>query len=238
MPAGRVRRGRLLPVRRYAGSSPGTGSSNSPDLGHLIETADTTPDVRTPQRVTPQPPEPTDRTTDAEPTDRTADPRSLSPTHPAQEPLFRLFGSMCGWWPICRVLVSGRTRNRRPETARGPVAAPGFPASGRQPPDAQAPGSRHAAPPGVLIGAIAATLDRYRGPRTPHSLSEAPRWCPRPRGSPPVPPAATTNPSSHCTCPPVCGPAADGGCRGCGRGLGVPLGGVRPGRGLAGRSRA
>ena len=34
----------------------------SPDLGHLIETADTTPDVRTPHRVTPQPPEPTDRT--------------------------------------------------------------------------------------------------------------------------------------------------------------------------------
>jgi DNA-binding LacI/PurR family transcriptional regulator len=27
----------------------------------------------------------------------------------------------------------------------------------------------------VLIGAMAATPDRYRGPRTPHSLSEAPR---------------------------------------------------------------
>ena len=36
------------------------------------------------------------------------------------------------------------------------------------------------APPGVLIGAMAATPDSYRGPRTPHTLSEAPRWCPRP----------------------------------------------------------
>ena len=58
----------------------------SPDPGHLIETADTTPDVRTPHRVTPHPPNPPGDPAAPEPTDRTAAPWPLSPTHQAQEP--------------------------------------------------------------------------------------------------------------------------------------------------------
>jgi hypothetical protein len=116
----------------------------------------------------------------------------------------RLSGSSArclGGRPAVSWSVGGSGGLRRPVVESRP-AVPGIrPAASRR----RSP--EMLAPPGVLIGALAATSDRYWGPRTPHRLSAQPvrgtQLVSQAPGIATGPTAATTNPSSHRTCPRV-----------------------------------